>query len=261
MVEAATNQTIEEEELSDYFGDPTCYGKCYFVPGVYEPALQLHLFPETYTLFWESDPKGYRLIPLIGRVFEETLAGIYNRSPRKPKAEGKPLPKEWSIAHFLISALVIPKKGKGLIDKRKEFKIGYPRPAIKIENVGKEIEKFTLPKWPKTVSYLAELRTFEGANTIFSFWTDTETISMPQETGIEGTYGNVPTAILPELLQETSPIFKGFQREYLTQFVNKIMDDHTLYMPSRYGRDIQGRNYEYTSPRRSIACPSFAEFL
>lgn len=204
---------VAKQDLETYQKLPGSIGEVYLLQG--KPFLQLHIFPDSYTLFWPSKPNGSSTIEATEQVLKEGWRQWWKVSGRKE-------------SHLYLSAVVNTKQSL----KEQERTLGIPESAGE-EIITQQLGPFVRPLWSKLASLY--LGIYSGPLTDdpdyeFSVWLDGKKTPARggRETGIEAKLGIVPLNTLPELIKTTSQRLKTANPEQLSEFLESIASEHRL---------------------------------
>jgi hypothetical protein len=161
---------MREQPLDKYLNDPNVRGLAFLFGS--DSFLQLHLFPNEFTLFWPSEINGYQAPPTIFTILSAmTSAGARNASGWFDQA--------------MVSMLV--PGSHGLTERKEQFDFAN-RP---ISTMVIDIEQFLAKNWNSVVSFHAEFSSRQSSEK-FGIWSDTSaTPIFPRETGITASYGTL----------------------------------------------------------------------
>lgn len=204
---------VEERDLASFSGDTDARGAVYLSGS--RPFLNLHLFPNSYTLYWPSSPDP-NMLETVGSSFQEVLEDLLSQAA-KPQA------------HTTLTALV--SDGKYFVEKNRAFEVQPEQGDI----LPQEVKRFLDPLWLRMASLHAELSPSppnETAETTkFAIWTDTLQTPIRRETGIQAAYGLIPRKTLPQLITTTSTLLRQSNPEQLGKFLEGVVSKHRLATP------------------------------
>ncbi len=197
---------LSEQSLQDFLNDASARGVAFFAGNI--PFLQLHVFPDDYSLIWESEPEQIQSPSiLIDALAQVALMDSQSRTRRFDLAT--------------VSTVVL---SNGLSEQSRQVSLTNSPGGLRIA----QTEQYFSQIWEIAVSFHGELSAALSSLT-FSIWSDLAmSRRRPIETGVTASYGTLASSVIGDLIAKTSRYSSELDRSDLSLLVERIQAQYEL---------------------------------
>ena len=200
---------LGEQSLQDFLNDASARGVAFFAGNI--PFLQLHLFPDDYSLIWESEPGQIQSSSILIDALAQ-VASIDSQSRTR----------RFDLA--TVSTVVLSRGRDGLSEQSRQVNLTNSPGGLRIA----QTEQYFSQIWGIAVSFHGELSAALSSLT-FSLWSDLAmSRRRPIETGVTASYGTLASSVIADLVARTSRYSSELDRSDLSVLVERIQAQYEL---------------------------------